>query len=162
MYRELGPWQRRHRPAFTFFTFHIRVSFFSCFHSGCFKYIAAGMFHPFKRHFLFGIPMLSSDLCPAHRFKSNTRRGSWSGLLLCYGIAYFTRIRSNHAIIGWYYRTKNKKLMLTDSAKRLQNCIREGQGKKKRKKKTLPSKAEPDTARPTTEETPKYRCSSDV
>lgn len=124
------------RPAFTFtsrFPFFFLVSIPV---ASCSVNRTAGMFHPFERHFLFGIPVLSSDLCPAHRFKSNTRRGSWSGLLLCYGIAYFTRIRSNHAIIGWYYRTKNKKLMLTDSAKRLQNCIREGQGKKKKKKKS--------------------------
>lgn len=92
---------------------------------------------PFESHFLFGIPMLSSDLCPAYRFKPNTPgRGSWSGLLSCYNIAFFS-LESDQTILSSVGTTvpKQKKLMLADSAKRLQNCIREGQKKKRKKKK---------------------------
>lgn len=99
---------------------------------------------PFESHFLFRIPMLSSDLCPAYRFKPDTPgRGSWSGLLSCYNIAFFS-LESDQTILSSVGTTvpKQEKLMLADSAKRLQNCIREGQKKKRKKKDPLPKQSQ--------------------
>lgn len=141
MYCELGPW---HRPFF--------FSFFLPFltHSGFLFLVSLPVascsvnrqaVSPFESHFLFRIQMLSSDLYPAYRFKPNTRRGSWSGLCSCYNIAYFS-LESDQTMLSSVGTTyQNKKLMLTDSAKRLQNCIREGQKKKRKKKDPPPNRA---------------------
>lgn len=150
LYCELGPW---HRPAFSFFLLLVHSGFlFPVSLPFWLLHVASidRQVSPLESHFLFRILMLSSDLCPAYRFKPNTPgRGSWSGLLSCCSIASLS-LESDQAILSSVGTTvpKQKKLTLADSAKRLQNCIREGQ-----KKKTLSPQTEPEIARPATEET---------